>query len=228
MKPLIPRSCWRQPVAPPPLSAFTPSARRLIARLSTPEQVQRWLNGLPYNWERRGDTARALQGVLRRGNVHCLEAAVCAAAILEHHGYPPLLLDLESVDRLDHVLFLFRRDGRYGTVARSRDPGLHGRKPVYRNLHTLVQSYAAPYVDCTGRLKGYGVLDLRTLKRGDWRTSRRNVPYIERALIENRHRRFKISDAYYRRWRRWYGEFKRRNPRGRPASYPNRRTWLWP
>ncbi len=215
-------------MAPPPLSAFTPSARRLIARLRTPEQVQRWLNGLPYNWERRGETSRTLHGVLRRGAAHCLEAAICAAAILEHHGYPPLLLDLESVDQLDHVLFLFRRDGRYGTVARSRDPGLHGRKPVHRNLHTLVQSYAAPYVDFTGRLKGYGVLDLRTLKRGDWRTSRRNVPYIERALIENRHRRFKVSDAYYRRWRLWYGDFKRRNPEGRPATYPNRRTWLWP
>lgn len=212
----------------PPLSIFGPKARRLILRVRTPEQVQRWLNSLPYNWERRGDTLRTLRGVLRHGNVHCLEAALCAATILEQHGHPPLLLDLESVDQLDHVLFLFRRDGRFGAVARSRDPGLHGRKPVYRNLHSLVQSYAAPYVDFTGRLQGYGVLDLRTLGRGDWRTSKRNVRFVEQALIDNRHRRFKVSDAHYRRWRRRYETFKRQNPTARPTFYPNRRTWLWP
>jgi hypothetical protein len=227
MNALIPRSCWRTPVAPP-LSRFTSSARQIIRRHRTPEQVQRWLNDLPYNFERRGDTLRTLRGVLRHGNVHCLEAALCAATILEHHGYPPLLLDLESVDLLDHVVFLFRRDGRYGTVARSRDPGLHGRKPVYPNIRALVQSYAAPYIDLTGRLKGYGVLDLRTLPRGEWRTSERNVWFIERALIDNRHRRFRVSDAYYRRWHRRYLEFKRRRPDERPTFYPNRRIWMWP
>lgn len=228
MKALIPRSTWRAPVAAPPLSIFTPSARRVILRLRTPEQVQRWLNALPYNWERRGETLRTLRGVVRHKNVHCLEAAVCAATILEQHGFPPVLLDLESVDQLDHVLFVFRRDGRFGTVARSRDPGLHGRKPVYRNLHALVQSYAAPYIDRTGRLRGYGALDLRTLRRGDWRTSKRNVWFVEQVLIDNRHRRFRVADAYCRRWRRRYLEFKQRHPDERPTFYPNRATWLWP
>ena len=68
---------------------------------------------------------------------------LAAATILEHHGYPPLLMDLESKDQLDHVLFLFRRRGRFGAVARSRDPGLHGRKPVFRSVRALVTSYAA-------------------------------------------------------------------------------------
>src|SRR5437867_4511647 len=198
---------WDGPAAVPPLTLFTSSARRLIARLRTPEQVQRWLNRLPYNWERRGETLRTLRGVSRYQNAHCLEAALCAAAILEQHGYPPLLLDLESVDKLDHVLFLFRRGGRFGTVARSRDPGLHGRKPVYRNLRTLVQSYAAPYIDFTGRLRGYGVLDLHALKHCDWRASERNVWCVEQALIKNPHRRFRVSDEYYRRWHRRYLEF---------------------
>src|SRR6059036_3067689 len=208
---------WDGPVAVPPLTLFTSSARRLIARLRTPEQVQRWLNRLPYNWERRGETLRTLRGVSRYQNAHCLEAALCAAAILEQRGFPPLLMDLESVDRLDHVLFLFRRGGRFGTVARSRDPGLHGRKPVYRNLHTLVRSYAAPYIDLSGRLRGYGVLDLRSLRSGDWRAARRNVRYVEQALIENRHRRFGVTDAFYRRWHERYARFKRLHPRERPV-----------
>jgi hypothetical protein len=102
---------------------------------------------------------------------HCLEAALAVATILEQHGYPPLLLDLESQDNLDHVLFLFREHSGYGTVARSRDAGLHGRKRVFRTLRALVMSYVDPYVDGSGRITGYGVLDLRTLQKCDWRLS---------------------------------------------------------
>ncbi|MCA1813496.1 MAG: hypothetical protein LC624_06050 [Halobacteriales archaeon] len=207
--------------------AFTPRERALVARLRTPEQVQRWLNDMPYNWERRGETLRTFRGVVRRGQAHCLEAALSAATILEQHGHPPLLMDLESRDGLDHVVLLFQRQGRFGCVARSRDPGLHGRKPVYRNLHSLVQSFSAPYIDSTGRLKGYGVLDLRTL-RVDWRLSARNVWSVEDALIDNAHRRFRVSDAYHRRWHARYRAFKAEHPHDRPTFYPNRRHWLWP
>jgi hypothetical protein len=217
---------WR-PTPPPPLEIHPPGVRHLIARLDTPEKVQRWLGAMPYNWERRGETLRTLRSVVRHGQAHCLEAVLCAATILEHHGFPPIIMDLESVDLLDHVIFPFRRRGRLGAVARSRDPGLHGRKPVYRNLHALMRSYAAPYIDLTGRLKGYGVLDLRDL-RDDWRTSTRNVWYIEQALIRNHHRRFRVSDAYYRRWHRRYVRYKERHPDDKPSFYPNRRFWLGP
>jgi hypothetical protein len=218
---------WSPPEPPAP-GRFRPSARRLIARLRTPEQVQRWLCGVPYNWERAGETARTLHGVLSHGRAHCLEAALCAATVLEHHGHPPLLLDLESVDQLDHVLFLFRRGRRFGTVARSRDPGLNGRQPVFHTLEALVRSYMAPYVDATGRIKGYGVLDLRTLPHADWRWSDRDVHYIEKALNDNRHARIRTPDAFYRRWHAWYLDFKRAHPHQRPSDYPGRERWLGP
>jgi hypothetical protein len=214
-------------VEPPALADFRPSERALVRRLRTPEQVQRWLLRMPYNWERQGETARTFRGVTRRGRAHCLEAALSAATVLEQHGLPPLLLDLESVDGLDHVLFLFRRDGRWGTVARSRDPGLHGRRPVFRDLRSLVASYAAPYIDSSGRIQGYGVLDLRELA-GDWRLSERNVWFIEQALIDNDHRTYRTPDAFYRRWSRRYAAFKAAHPRDRPTFYPGRRHWLWP
>ena len=226
-RPLVPPSAWNA-TAPHPLDAFPLGARRLIARLRTPEQVQRWLNQLPYNWERNGETLRTLPDVLRHHMAHCAEAALVAATVLEHHGHPPILMDLESIDGLDHVLFVFRHDGRFGTVARSRDPGLHGRKPRFRTIDALVRSYAAPYIDLTGRLRGYGVLDLRTLERCDWRASSRNVWAVEQALIDHRHRRFRVSDAFYRRWRKRYAAYKRRHPDGRPVFYPNRSTWMWP
>ena len=116
---------------------FTPAERRLIRRLSSPTLVQRYLNSLPYNTEPPpgGPTLRSFRGVVRTGTAHCLESALAAAVILEQHGYPPLVLSFESIDELDHVLFVYRENGRWGSVARSRDPGLHGRKPVFRDAH---------------------------------------------------------------------------------------------
>jgi hypothetical protein len=55
--------------------------------MNTPQQVQKFLN----HW-----------------NAHCMETALVAAVILECHGYPPLVMSLESADQLDHVLFIYR------------------------------------------------------------------------------------------------------------------------
>src|ERR1044071_6135673 len=113
----------------PPLRAvFTAKERTLIQRLNSPAKVQRWLTAMPYNWERDGGTMRSFREVVKRNEAHCLEACVSAAVILEQHGYPPLLLDIESWDLLDHVIFVFKKDGFWGSIARSRDIGLHGRK----------------------------------------------------------------------------------------------------
>src|SRR2546428_4581422 len=102
--------------------AFTKKEWKLIQCLSTPAQVQRWLTSLPYNWERKGGTMRSFRKVVKRNQAHCLEAAVAAAVILEQHGYPPRLLDLESIDLLDHVIFVFQKNGGGGCISPS--PGL--------------------------------------------------------------------------------------------------------
>src|SRR5437867_6352431 len=126
---------------PPPREAFTAREWKLIQRLNSPAKVQRWLSSLPYNWEREGGTMRSFREVVKLNQAHCLEGAVSAAVILEQHGYPPLLLDLESKDLLDHVIFVFQKDDKCGSIGRSRDMGLHGRKPVFRNLRQLVWCY---------------------------------------------------------------------------------------
>src|SRR4029078_2829382 len=101
----------------------------LIRAFRAALDVQLSLNRLPYNNEPGGRaTLRSFRGVVRHGRAHCLEAALFAAVTLEQHGYPPLVLSFESIDELDHVIFVYRRAGRWGSVARSRDPGLHGRK----------------------------------------------------------------------------------------------------
>jgi hypothetical protein len=218
----------QQPQSPPPpdRTRFRPKEWAIVQTLRTPRQVQQFLRALPYNWEKNGETLRSLRGVVAHWQAHCLEAALIAATILEQHGYPPLLLDFESQDKLDHVVFLFRERGRYGTVARSRDAGLHGRKPVYRSLRQLVMSYVDPYIDGSGRILAYGVLDLRTLRRVNWRLSSRNVWAVERSLIEMPHKGLKTSDRRYRAMLRRYLAFRKQHP-DRPATfYASRGQWL--
>ena len=210
----------------PALNEFTPAERALIARLRTPLAVQHWLRALRYNHEEEGETLRSFRGVVRARRVHCLEAALAAAAILEQHGYPPLLLSFESVDKLDHVLFAFRRGRRWGAVARSRDPGLHGRKAVFASPRQLAASYMDPYVDMSGRVTGFAVADLREIEGYDWRLSPRNVWKVERWLVEYPHRRLVMSEARYRRLHARYRRYKARYPDRKPIYYEDRQTWM--
>jgi hypothetical protein len=210
----------------PDRSAFTPRERRIIERLRTPLQVQRYLNALPYNTEPPpgGPTLRSFRGVVRTGTAHCLEAALAAAVILEQHGYPPLVLSFESIDKLDHVLFVYRARGRWGSVARSRDPGLHGRKPVFARPRDIALSYVDPYVDFSGRITAYAVVDLQLLGDYDWRLADTNVWKVERFLLEYPHRSIRSSDARIDRLRAWYRAF--REARGRkPVAYRGRDRW---
>ena len=206
---------------------FSSRERRLIARLRTPRLVQRYLNRLPYNQEPHGRaTLRSFRGVVRTGCAHCLEAALFAAAVMEQHGYPPLVLSFESIDDLDHVLFVYERAGRWGSVARSRDPGLHGRKAVFATPRALALSYFDPYIDFSGRLTGYAVVNLAdAMGEYDWRIADGNVWKVERVLLERPHRRITSSDRRVSRLRAQYRAFRYRYPGHKPCRYLGRETW---
>ena len=115
---------------------FTRTEWAIIQSHRTPRQVQRFLSRMAYNREREAKTCRSFRSTIAHKSAHCLEAAITAAVIMEQHGYPPLVVSLESQDLLDHVLFLFEHKGRLGAVARSRDLALHGRRPVFRRVRT--------------------------------------------------------------------------------------------
>ena len=213
----MPRSKRSHPELPdtrmiqPPRLSLSAAERRLVRKLRTPAAVQRWLNDLPYNTEPAGYTMRGFRGVVRTRTVHCLEATLFAATVLEQHGYPPLILGFESIDLLDHVIYVYRTSTGWGSVARSRDPGLHGRKPVFATPRALALSYSEGYVDHTGRIKGYAVLDLRVLDPYDWRLSEKNVWKVEQLLRDWPHRPIISSDRLFRKRHRRYRDFIRRN-----------------
>ena len=207
-------------------SRFTPRERRLIARLDTPTAVQDYLNRLPYNQEPGGRaTQRSFRGVLRTGCAHCMEAALFAAVVLEQHGFPPRVLSLESIDQLDHVIFVYQQRGRWGAVARSRDPGLHGRKPVFATARALALSYFDPFIDDTGRVTGYAVVNLAAeMGDYDWRLADTNVWKVERVLLDYPHRAIRSSDARVDRLRARYRAYRAAHG-AKPTYYKGRERW---
>jgi hypothetical protein len=215
-----------RPHAEPPDLPFTRAERALIARLNTPSKVQRWLNDLRYNTEANGETQHSFRPVVRLRKAHCMEAALFAAVVLEQHGYPPLVMSLASKDWLDHVIFVYRHDTGWGSVARSRDPGLHGRKPRFRSPRALAKSYYDGYVDYSGRLRGFGVADLRTTMNGyDWRLTTKNVWRVEQMLIDLPHQKIPSSDRRFKQLLRRYKAYRKAHDGQKPIYYRGREKW---
>ena len=121
------------------------------------------------------------------------------------------------------MIFVYRRGRRWGSVARSRDPGLHGRKPVFATPRAS-RSATSIRVDFTGRVTAYTVVDLRELLGSyDWRLSETNVWRAERVLLDAPHSPIRSSDARIDALRRKYVAFRKAH--GRKPLYYDRRTW---
>jgi hypothetical protein len=177
--------------------------KKLANQLKTPEKVQRYLRDLNYNHEKNGETLRSAFSAAQLKEAHCLEAALLAAAILEYKGFPPLVMSIESHDNLDHVIFVYQKNKKWGSVGRSRDEGLHGRKPLFKNLRSLAMSYYEPYIDKTGCITGYQIAHLDSTK-ADWRKSSKNVWKVEKYLIDLKHVEFKFNKQRYLRIHKKY------------------------
>lgn len=177
-------------------------------QVRTPRQMQRLLYGFKYN---KGATMFSAATALRRREAHCMEAALAAAAVLEVHGYPPVIMSLESHDRLDHVVHVFRSHrthGLYGAIGRSRDEGLHGRPAIFRTPRELAASYLDPYVDLTGRIRAFGLFHLDE-QAFDWRRASRDCWPTEAYLLHAKHTPLDMTDA---RYARLHAAYKNRGP----------------
>ncbi len=209
----------------PEKSAFTRKEWKIIESHRTPLQVQKYLRSLVYNKEEEGDSQRSFRTVVSKGSAHCLEAALTAAAILEQHGYPPRLISFESIDHLDHVIYVYQKNGLWGSIARSRDEGLHGRKPVFKTARALAASYIDPYVDFSGRITGFKVVELSELGNYDWRFSKRNLWKLEKYLLAIRHDSLSTPEARYQRLLKRYKEFRKKHPEQQATYFRNTHLW---
>ena len=165
------------------------NARELatLRRLTTPAKIQHFLDhDLGYNKEHEGDTCRSPRRVLRDGIAQCMEGALFGAAALRVQGFPPLLLDLESVRDDDHVLAVFKQRGCWGAIAKSNYSGLRFREPVYRTLRELAMSYFEHYYNLKGEktLRTYSLpVSLARFDRIHWMTTEEDLWAITEYLV---------------------------------------------
>jgi hypothetical protein len=101
-------------------------------------------------------------------------------------------------------LFLFQNNhGLWGSIGKSRDFGLNGRKPIFKNIKSLVKSYYDPYVDKTGRVTAWQVAHLDEISC-DWRRSKKNVWKLENHLLEIAHHKYPTNKNHFKKLRQNY------------------------
>ena len=162
--------------------------KAVFKRLTSPFKIQQYLDSIAYNLD---PIARSPRGVMLNHRSHCLDGALFGAAALEQLGFPPLLMDLRANQfDDDHVLAIFRINGRWGAVAKSNYTGTRYRDPVYRNLRELAVSYFHIYFNLAGKktLREYSIaFDLRRVKDISWRTTEQNLDLLGDRLDATRH-----------------------------------------
>ena len=92
--------------------------------------------------------------------------------------------------------------------------------------HILARGGHDGYVDDTGRLKGFGVVNLAdAMGDYDWRLTVRNVWAVEQMLIDLPHRKIKSSTRRYRTLLRRYKEYRASHHDRKPVYYRGRDKW---
>jgi len=160
---------------------LTPIERKLLQKLNTPQKIQTWLESIPFNTEKNGDTLYSTRMVMKMKKAHCMEGALFGALALAYHGWKPLILDLK-VDNtnhdFDHVVAVFQIDGRWGAISKTRHAVLRYRDPIYKSIRELVMSYFHEYFIASGKktLRSYSTkpFDLSKISP-DWITSEKHL-----------------------------------------------------
>ncbi len=169
-------------------SGLTHKEYETLARLTTPIKIQNFLDTIPMNWEKKGDTHLSPRRVLKERKAHCIEGALLAATALWMQGEPPLIINISArlgKGDVDHVITLYKRGGRYGAISKTNYAVLRFRDPVYRTPRELVLSYFNEwFLSETGEktLECYSKpLDMRRFGH-EWITTEKNVWEIADAL----------------------------------------------
>jgi len=127
-------------------------AFKKLARLNSPKKIQDFLDTIPINKERGGETCTSPLVTLRHNKAHCMEGALVAALALKMHGHRPLLMDLKATPGdYDHVVTLFKKDGYWGGITKTNHAVLRYREPIYRDVRELAASYFHEYFLDNGR-----------------------------------------------------------------------------
>ena len=159
---------------------------KILKKLTTPIKIQDFLDKIPMNWEKRGETYFSPRRALQMKKMHCLEGALLAATALWLNGEKPLLLDLKAKGDDDHVVALYRRNGYWGAISKTNHAALRFRDPVYKTLRELALSYFHEYFrnsDGKKILVSYSSKPLNLKSLGTkWVIDEKDLHYIVEAI----------------------------------------------
>ncbi len=165
----------------------------VLRRLSTPQKIQDFLDKLPINYEKNGETCHSPRLALRAGKAHCIEGALITAVALWLQGEKPLLLDLKTLNiniDSDHVVALYKKNGYWGAISKTNHAVLRFRDPIYKTVRELALSYFHEYfLPTTGQktLRSYSRPFSLARFGHKWITSEEGLWHIAEALDESPH-----------------------------------------
>ena len=144
--------------------------------------------------------------------------------MLEQHGYPPLLMGWNSVDMLDHVIFVYRQRGKWGRWRARAIPACMGASRCSVRRARWPKAIATRTSIMTGCVTGYAVVDLQ----GDGRTtggSHAATSGRSRTCCSKLpHCKIKRSRARVRRERQRYRAYLAKHNK-KPLYYRGREKW---
>ena len=157
-----------------------------LKKLTTPAKIQDFLDKMPMNHEKKGETHRSVHAAMKANKAHCIEGALIAAAALMLHGEEPLIMDLTAYrPDEDHVVTLYKKNGYWGAISKTNHATIRFRDPVYKTLRELALSYFHEwFMNTNGEktLKSFSKpLNLKKLGT-EWITSEKDLWYLDRVL----------------------------------------------
>jgi hypothetical protein len=180
---------------------------KIIKKLNTPKKVQDFLDKIPFNFEKDGETYWSPRQVLEQNMAHCFEGALLAHFCLTKNKIESYLLDLKVKNikkDSDHTLCVFRINGFWGAISKTNHSVLRWRDPIYKSYRELAISYFHEYFLDTGEKtllsfsKPFNVFK----KFGEaWAESNDDLDEIAEALDASLHFDFvpKVNKKYIRK-----------------------------
>ena len=129
-------------------SYFSKQELDIIGGLDTPEKIQKFIDSeIKYDPMRED---RSVKEVLSDKLAECYNGALFATACLLNQGVDASVVELLARDDEEHVLCVYKKDGKYGSIAQSKYLYLRSRNPMYETVRDLVVSYMEFYFSFNG------------------------------------------------------------------------------
>lgn len=193
---------------------------KFMKTLSTPLRIQSFLDALPINHEKQGETCYSPRTVLLKKKAHCLEGALLAAIALRLHGKQALIMNFRTTrEDEDHAVALYKVNGYWGALSKTNHAILRFRDPIYKTPRELALSYFHEYFmfeNGKKTLRGYTApINLKQFGT-DWITSGSDVWKVADAIARSPH--FALVPKGQERYLRPASPFERNTVR--PVEWP--------